>query len=843
MMHAWHTINKEELILILETSEHGLQKQESAKRLAEYGPNELQFDVQSFWSKLLEPFKSVFVLVLAFAAIVSYTTHEKLGTYIILAVLIVNALIFYVQQYMTARVLRTLRRTAEQQCTVLRAGEKQTVSIRELVPGDVVLLSEGQHVPADLRILHEDNIMVDESALTGESLPVEKHGGIVPEHAPLYERHNMLFRGTYVVAGSAIALVVETGMQTEFGAIAHLAAERDVKSPMQHKIERTVSMLIRATAVVAVVVVALAVVRGIELGYAVVFALTVAVAMVPEGLPIALTVTIVFGMRRMAKKKALVRSFRAIEDIGQLTTIATDKTGTLTKNKLSVVDSWQLHSYQPVLPVLAHAIGDHTNINDPLDHAFVQFMKKKSHRSVGLLLRTYPFDQSIRMSGAAWGLSKGAEKLTVSIKGAPEHILRLSDLSVEERHAAESKMHHYASQGYRVIALAVADLSALPSKLDELTTRKLTFVGFVACADELRPEAKSAIASAQRAGITVRLITGDHFETAFNIAHMLRIATDRSQVANGHELPSDDAAIAAFVKTKTVFARVLPNDKFRILKALQTDEIVGMTGDGVNDVPALSNAHVGIAMGSGSDIAKDASDMVLLDNNFATVIRGVHEGRIVYNNIRRMVLYLLSATFSEVLTLVLALLLGIPLPLTAVMVLWVNLITDTALVIPLGLEPAEGDEMKKRPRSPNEPLLTRMFITRIVLVGITGAIVTLIPFYALITAGYDELYAQTVAFMVLIALQWVNAFNVRSERVSLFQRAKVINYKMIVGLGIAFVLQMLVMFGPLGVLFNIQPVAIAHLLIPVLVAVIALTVVVEIHKYILRKTIPANANI
>lgn len=842
-MHAWHTINKEELILILESSAHGLQNQEAAKRLAEYGPNELQFDVQSFWSKLIEPFRSVFVLVLAFAGIVSYITHEKLGTYIILAVLIVNALIFYVQQYMTARVLRTLKRTAEQQCTVLRAGEKHTIIIRELVPGDVVLLSEGQHIPADLRVLHEDNIMVDESALTGESLPVEKHGGVVPEHAPLYERHNMLFRGTYVIAGSATALVVETGMQTEFGAIAHLAAERDTKSPMQHKIERTVAILIRATAIVAVIVVALAVFRGIEIGYAVVFALTVAVAMVPEGLPIALTVTIVFGMRRMAKKKALVRTFRAIEDIGQLTTIATDKTGTLTKNKLSVVDAWQLHAFLPVLPVLTHAIGDVNSVTDPLDLAFVSYVKANAFHGSGLLQRSYPFEQSLRMSGAAWGTSKGNNTLTISLKGAPEHILRLSDLTSEERHSAESKMHQYASQGYRVIALAVTSLDSLPEKLESVTKNKLTFVGFVACADELRPEAKGAIKAAQKAGITVRLITGDHYETAFNIAHMLNIATNRSQVASGHELPRDDEKLAVFVKTKTVFARVLPNDKFRILKALQTDQIVGMTGDGVNDVPALSNAHVGIAMGSGSDIAKDASDMVLLDNNFATVIRGVNEGRIVYNNIRRMVLYLLSATFSEVLTLITALLLGIPLPLTAVMVLWVNLITDTALVIPLGLEPAEGDEMKKKPRSPQEPLLTRMFVTRILLVGITGAIVTLIPFYALISAGYGVLYAQTVAFMVLIALQWVNAFNVRSERVSLFKRARVINYKMIIGLGIAFVLQMLVMFGPLGVLFNIQPVALTHLLIPVLIAVTALTIVVEIHKYILRKTIPSNAHI
>lgn len=839
-MHAWHTVSKDELFQILETNDHGLQKQEASKRLAEYGPNELSFDTQSLLSKLLEPFRSIFVVVLAFAALVSFATHEQLGGYIILAVLVINALIYYVQQYMTARVLRSLSRTAEQQATVLRGGIKQEVPIRNLVPGDILLLSEGQHIPADVRVLHDDNIMVDESALTGESLPVEKQAGVVSMNSPLYERHNMLFRGTYVIAGAATVLVVETGMQTEFGAIAHLAAERDVKSPMQHKIDRTVTLLIRATAVVSVVVLILSLIRGIEMSYALVFALTVAVSMVPEGLPIALTVTVVFGMRRMAKKRALVRTFRAIEDIGQLTTIATDKTGTLTKNKLSVVESWEIHAYQPVLPVLAHAIGDHSNVSDPLDNAFVQYVNDNKHTQKGLLLQSYPFEQSLRMSGAAWGVHKGTERVTLSIKGAPEHILRLSKLSHEERHAAESKLHHYASQGHRVIAIAVVELKKMPEKLEDIADLTFNFVGFVACADELRPEAKSAIKAAQKAGITVRLITGDHYETAFNIAHLLDIAADRSQVISGHELPEDDDALAALVKTKTVFARVLPNDKFRILKALQVDQIVGMTGDGVNDVPALSNAHVGIAMGSGSDIAKDASDMVLLDNNFATVIRGVKEGRVVYNNIRRMVLYLLSTTFIEVLTLITALLAGLPLPLTAVMILWVNLVTDTALVIPLGLEPPEGDEMKKPPRKPTEPLLTRMFISRIIIVGIAGAIVTLIPYYLLIRAGYSEPYAQTVAFMVIIVTQWVNAFNVRSETQSIFKRARVVNSKMIIGLGIAFALQMVVMFGPLGVLFDIQQVSITQLIASVAVASVVLIGVVEIHKYILRKTISNN---
>ncbi len=835
MMRAWHTVPNEELYHLLETSEGGLQKQEAAKRLAEYGANELSFDAQSLWKRIIEPFKTIFVAVLSVAAVISIMTGKPLSAYIIGAVLIINAVIAYIQDYATTRVLRALKKTAEQKATVLRGGEQLEIPVRELVPGDIMLLSEGQQVPADIRILHEDNIQADESALTGESLPLAKSAGVLAEDTPLYGRHNMLFRGTYVVSGTAQAMVVETGMQTEFGAIAHLTSQREVKSPVQQKIDKTITMLLRVTAVVAVLVLALSLVRGIDIGYALTFAMTVAVSMVPEGLPIALTVTVVFGMRRMAKKKALVRSFRAIEDIGLLTTIATDKTGTLTKNKLSVIDSWEYTKREPVLPVLAHAIGDHEAISDPLDKAFFEYVKAKKERTSGILQQMYPFEQGVRMSGAAWATGKGTGKLLLSVKGAPEHILRQSHLSARERHDAESHMHRFAAEGYRVIAVATLELKRLPEKLEDLVGHKFRFVGFVACADELRPEAKGAIAAAQRAGITIRLITGDHYETAFNIARMLNIAEHRNQIVSGHDLPENDDELAELVKTKTVFARVLPNDKFRILKALQKTEIAAMTGDGVNDVPALSNAHVGIAMGSGSDIAKDAADMVLLDNNFASTIKAINEGRTVYNNIRRMLFYLLSTTLGAVLTLISALIIGLPLPVTAVMILWVNLVTDTALVIPLGLEPPEGDQMKQKPRKPDEPMLTAAYIVRMIIVGITMAVATLGTFAYFLDQGYSELYAQTVAFLVLIVVQWANAWNARSERQSLLTRAKVLNKPMILGLTIAFVLQLLVMFGPLGALFDIQPVALVHLAIPVVVSMIAIILVVEIHKYFVRR--------
>jgi len=835
-MRAWHTLPKQELYKLLETGDHGLQKQEAAKRFAEYGPNELDFAGKSLLKKIIEPFASIFVAVLAAAALISLFTHEQLNAVIIGAVLVINACVFWVQEYTTSRVLRALRRTAEQHVTVVRGGKHIEIPARELVPGDILLLGEGQQVPADARVLHDDNMQIDESALTGESLPLEKQAGVLPDETPLYGRRNMVFRGTYVISGTAELLVVETGMQTEFGAIAHLAAQRDVKSPVREKIDRTISILIRVTGVVALLVFFLTWLRGISFEEGLIFAMTVGVSMVPEGLPIALTVTVVFGMRHMAKKNALVRSFRAIEDIGLLTTIATDKTGTLTKNKLSVVDTWELESKDPTLPVLAKAIGDTEGISDPLDKAFAEFVAKKKQRSTGLLLQTFPFEQAIRMSGAAWASGKGAKDIVLSIKGAPEHIIRQSKLTTEQKHTVESKLHQYAANGYRVIGVATLKVSKYTEKLEETIPGKLDFVGFVACADELRPEAKGAIAEAHKAGIRVCLITGDHYETAFNIAHTLNLAESRSQVISGHDLPEDDDKLIEVVKDKTVFARVLPDDKFRILKALQANGVVSMTGDGVNDVPALSNAHVGVAMGSGSDIAKDAADMVLLDNNFATIIKGIAEGRKTYNNIRRMLFYLLATTLGEVLTMIAALLIGLPLPVTAVMILWVNLVTDTALVIPLGLEPAEGDEMTYPPRKPGSPILTPAYLVRIVIVGVIMAGGTLGSFAWLLHEGYSEAYAMTIAFMTLIVVQWANALNARSNRQSLFKRIRVRNTPMVIGLTLAITLQMLVMFGPLGGLFGIEPVAIKHILISGITIVIAVIGAVEIQKYFLRRT-------
>lgn len=826
----WYKETAEKLFEILETSNKGLETSEVKKRLKKYGYNQLNIKKDPFWRVIIEPFRSIFIGVLAVAAIVSLLSHESLDAMIIFAIILVNAIIFYTQQYATNKVLRTLKKHTIQHIKVIRNNTKTTISSAELVPGDVIILSEGERVPADARIIHTESLQVNESSLTGESVPLQKHASTLENTKPLYEQDNMVFQGTYIISGTAHALVVETGSRTEFGKIAELATDDKSKSPVQAKIDNLVTLLIKVVGILSILVFVLSLMRGIPADESVRFALALAVSAVPEGLPVALTVIIVLGMRRMAKQKALVRSFKAIEDIGLITTIATDKTGTLTKNHLKVVDSWSVGKFD-VKEYATLTLDPNDDLSDPLDIAILESLPRPQRKYADL---TFPFELSTRMSGTYI-----KEDENIYIKGSPEHILNLSDTSKHHHHDAESKMHELASKGYRVIAIAKYKVGKhkLPKGLDEIPKNSLEFIGFIAFADELRPEAKGAIRAALNAGISVRLITGDHYETAYNIGNHIGLATHHNQVIQGVDLPKSDKELAVAIQNKTIFARILPEDKFKILKALKQTEITAMTGDGVNDVPALANAHVGIAMGSGSDIARDAGGIVLLDDNFATIIKAIAEGRKIFDNIRRMLFYLLSTSLGEVLTMIIALSFGLPLPLTAIQILWINLVTDTAMVIPLGLEPEEEGHMERPPREPKDPLLNKILLTRMLVVALTMAFVTIALVLYLNNQGHSVQYIQTIAFMALISAQWMNAFNARSELKSSFSRIKTINRGLFVGLTIAISLQALVMFGPLKSVFGIVNVPLSSLVISSGVMMLLVLAVAEIHKLIYRTKI------
>lgn len=816
------------------SNEDGLSYASVKKAEKQYGLNLLEIKGDPLWRKIIEPFASAFVIILLVAAGISVVAEEYLDGAVVMGVILINAVISWVQQYSTERVLRALKKQTEQKVSVIRQGNEQVVDAHELVPGDIILLDEGQKVPADGRLLEAENLSVNESILTGEAVPVHKHTSHIGSDTPTYKQLNMVFQGTFITAGSARALVVATGNQTEFGRIAKLAKPEGL-APMQVKINKLVSLIVKAAVGVSATIFILSLIRGLPADEALRFMLTMAVSAVPEGLPVALTVILVIAMRNMAKEKALVRSMHAIENLGLVTVIATDKTGTLTENILRVQDVWATEGVsQPMMKMYsrmsANIFGD-SHVSDPLDVALREHTEKTDIPNTMKFLRQFSFSQELLMSGSLWQEGKHYE---LYVKGAPEHLLHQAKLSKKDRSKAESELHKLASSGSRVIAVAGAKLKKPIQNLEEFSGQ-LEFYGFVGVADSLRREAAGAIAEAQAAGIDVKMITGDHFETAFHIGKELGLTKHPREVFNAEEKPKLSALSVSAVNKNAVFARILPERKLHILKNLKKKNIVAMTGDGVNDVPALSSADVGVAMGSGSDIAKESGDIVLLDDNFNTIVSAVRSGRVVYANIRKMLFYLFSTSLGESLTMVGALVVGLPLPVTAIQILWINIVTDTAMVLPLGLDPAEDDVMKYTPRKVKAPLLDRIMITRLILMGATLAITTLSVFWY-VNQTHSYAYAQAIAFTMLVTGQWAKAQVARSEKISVFKRILTPNPAQLIGYIVAFFLQWLVLFGPLRSVFHIPQIKFSDLLIPVAIVTSAVVLVGEVHKLITKNS-------
>ncbi len=829
----------------MSSSIDGISKHEASKRLTQYGPNEITLKGEPLWKKLVEPFANVFMAVLFVAVLISFWHHAVLDAIIILVIMVTSATIYYVQRFSTERILRTLQKKTGREVEVIRGGESLAVDASELVPGDVVKLAEGDKVPADLRLLEADSLRADEAMLTGESVPVSKNTDVLGGKKEVYEQANTLFQGSFIVSGSAIGVVVYTANNTEFGRIAALTgkAPDSVSSPVQKKIDKLITYIIAVIAAVAIGAFILALVRGIEMTEALRLVIALSVSAVPESLPIAISVILVLGMRRMAAKKALVRSMNAIETIGVITTIATDKTGTLTKNELSVQETWQPSWSDHHLPTVVHKTINHHGEKsaDPLDIALISFTAAEGTVELkGEPISKLPFDQSLAMSGNVWH-HRGKHELVV--KGAPEQMIMRSDLTRPQMSEINQAVTQLTSQGYRVIAIATSPLEKSLENFQELHPKhKLKFAGLIAVADTLRPSARRAIAAARGAGVSVRMITGDHLETAYTIGVKLGLVDSREQVFDSRLMVDmTDSQLAKVAQNARVFSRVTPENKFRILKVLRLKEVTAMTGDGVNDVPALANADVGVAMGSGSQIAKDAGDIILLNNDFAGIVRAMREGRIIFSNIRRMLTYLLATNIGEVMVTLAALVLGMPMPLAPIQILWINLVTDTTMVIPLGLEPGEKSVMKRKPIDPKAPILGKYMISRIVLMALSMATLALV-LYSVYSQQYGTAYGQTIVFVALVAVQWANAFNARSTYDSLFTRLKVWHGPFWAGITIAVTMQCLALFGPLQHALHVNPVAIGDIFIATLIAFAVAIIPVEIHKWIGRRLLHHGKN-
>lgn len=814
-----------------EADRNGLSNEEVSARQQEFGPNALTPKKESWLKRLVEPFANAFVLVLLFALGLSLIEGEPVDAAIIAVIVGVNAIIYYFQQYSVGKVLATLKQQDIALAEVIRGGQNLQIPSDQLTYGDIVRIEEGMKVPADGRIIEANQIQADEALLTGESLPVHKQAEPVEGDLRVYDQRNMLFKGTYVKSGSGLLLVTGIGNETELGGITALAAQADMgRSPIERKIDDLTKKLIIGISIAAVFALALAIYRGIAFEEALRFSLVIVVSAVPEGLPVALTIVLLLSARRMAKVKALVKKMSSIETMGAITLIATDKTGTITQNKLSVADKHTTHgtphTFDEVVRASLNVDGDHAA--DSLDQILLDSVPGVAMPATWRKVAEFPFNQQLRVSGVVWRHGQG---YSLYIKGAPEQVL--SHCSPHHRADAQvmRALESFTSRGYRTIAFAHADFSAAPTELNEQSLKAMSFDGFVGMADELRPHVAEAVAEAQRAGVKVVMLTGDHVNTAGFIASQVGIAATREQVSDSRVLsrgnPDD---IRATLQGTRVFGRVLPEHKYALLKATKNYEITAMTGDGVNDIPALVEADAGIAMGSGTDAAKDASDIVLLDDNFHTLVSAIRVGRTALANIRKMVVYLMGTSGGEVLTMLAALVLGIPLPVAAIQILWINLVTDGVSVIPLGLSPPESRQMQGKPRHPAASLLNVRQVTRILTMAITMCITVLIIFRMNLDKGQD--YAQTLAFLSLIVAQWANAFNVNFEYKSWIYNFIRPNKKLWAAIVFSTLLQLAVFLTPFGEFLHVVPVELKDALVAIIVPVVAVLLVVDLHKFV-----------
>ncbi|MCL2094966.1 cation-transporting P-type ATPase [Candidatus Saccharibacteria bacterium] len=825
--------------------DQGLSRARAARIREKVGPNALKVKTDPLWRKILEPFIDVFMCILLVALVLSVIRGEIFDGIIIGVIIGVNVAIFYFQSWSTAKILRNLKKQNLQDVSVVREGKTIWLPATELVPGDIIHLVEGEKVPADARVIGEHAVTVDEAILTGESRRIQKTSRKMREDdLEIYEQANMLFAESFIVSGEVTAVVVRTGSETEFGRIADLAQVDLVQlSPMQKKINQLIKLTAIVVGVVAVLVLCLELWNGMSLAESFNVIMAMTVSAVPEGLPVVISVVLVLGMRRMAKKKVLVTNMRAVETMGTINVICTDKTGTLTENKLSVQEVWAPKGNRSLLNfALRAAVIEGRGPSDPLDVAMLNYLEPQGEdnivASVGVRRGetvndfthegTFPFEQRLSMSGNLWK-SKG--KYLLVVKGAPEQILARCDLSAKQDEAAAEELALLTNKGYRVIALGLAKLDGKISSFARLRQDgDWQFAGFMAIADGLRPESKGAIAVARHAGVSVRMITGDHFDTAYTIGKKLGLVKNHSEIMDCREMEVlTDDELHKQIQGIYVFSRVTPEQKFRLLQIFERDNITAMTGDGVNDVPALTKAHIGLAMGSGSSIARDAGDIVLLDDNFKSVNEAMREGRTIVENIKRVSVYLFATNSAEMLTVVGALLLGLPLPLLPIQMLWVNVVTDSCLVIPLGLEKPESNVMEQAPNAADAPLLSRVMVFRMLLMAVSMMLFALSVYMFFIPRlGYAA--AGTMTFIALVAIQIAFVFNMRSNYESIFKRIRVLSWPMMAGLLASLFAQWLAFATPFGRLLQIQEVPLWSAVIVVGLAIVTATTVVEVHK-------------
>ncbi len=849
MNEQWYNQGPEETLQRFDSRRAGLTADEIEARLLRYGPNRLKSRKKTPpWLVFLGQFLSPLIYVLLVAVAISFIVGHFMDAWVILGILVLNAVIGFAQETRAEKAMEALIRMAAPQASVRRAGSIRNITAREIVPGDIIILETGDKVPADARLIEVSNLKVNEATLTGESVPVDKHTMSLSGELTVSERKNMVFMGTVVTYGRATAVVVKTGMATEIGRIATGIQEvKPEKTPLQKSISKLSRYIIGLFLVICVLLVIVGLIRGMEWMEVFLLAVAAAVSAIPEGLPAVVTVVLAMGMRFMAHRNAVIRRLVAVETLGSATVICSDKTGTLTLNQMMVrrifaggrwvevtgegyapegeyyrdgrrVDMWNEPALELHLRIGALCNDasltmedeqSYSIFGDPTEGALV-VAAAKAGMNREKLDRTFPRLDEIPFQSEKFYMAtlhpRDGGRIAY-VKGAAEKLLSMSkycyrgseivpliEADIESILQAGDAM---AGEAMRVIATACVNLPGDLEDLEEEHLRgNLVFVGLSGMADPPREEAKEAIRLCKQAGIKVIMITGDNRITAESIARQLELPEGKA--ISGNELREmSDEVLSAQVESVSVFARIEPVQKLRIVNALKgRGHVVAMTGDGVNDAPALKTANIGIAMGiTGTDVAKEACDMTLADDNFATVVAAVDEGRAIFNRLRNVIFLLLSTNIGELLALVLSILFIGKAPLLAVQIIWVNLVTDTASAIPLGLEPKSGDELKQPPRHPGVGILFPGQVMRVIFMAVyMGAGITLIFNWAQARMSIEE--ARTVAFCAMVTFEWFRAFNARSDEHTVFKLGILRNRWLVGAISLAIVLQLAVVYVP-----------------------------------------------
>ncbi|NMW85189.1 calcium-translocating P-type ATPase, PMCA-type [Peptoniphilus sp. AGMB00490] len=857
MEKNWYNQSPDETLKNLSTTkEKGLSHEEAQNRLQEYGENALEAEKKkSFGEKLKEQILDPMIIILIAAAIVSVFVGEALDAGIIIAIVIVNAFLSIYQEGKAEEAIEALQKMSSPKAKVIRDGEDEEVDSNKLVPGDIIVLETGDIVPADLRLIESSNLKIDESSLTGESVAVEKHyDAEYSGKMEIGDRENLAYSSTIVTYGRGMGVVIETGHNTEIGKIAtSIATVGEEQTPLQRKLAKLSKTLGILVIVICAVVMAVGLLYKHDPLDMFMTAISLAVAAVPEGLPAIVTIVLSIGMGKMAEKNAIVKKLLAVETLGTTTVICSDKTGTLTQNEMTVVKVFTDENVYDVsgtgyvpegdvtkkeevitidddenLKILSSIAaltndaklkvkdGEASITGDPTEGALLTFAEKAGNGLENLYkkfdrLEEIPFDSDRKMMTTFH--DKIFDEIASFTKGAPDVVLdRCSkiliggkEVELDEKLKKEvlDKNSEFARSALRCLGYAYRKHKTLPSKLtSEIVEKDMVFVGLTGMIDPSRPEVKDAIKECKSAGIRPIMITGDYLETGLAIAKDLGIAKSDDEAIMGRELNEmSETELREIVKKKSVFTRVSPENKVQIVTALKENgHITAMTGDGVNDAPAIKKADIGIAMGiTGTDVAKNTAEVILTDDNFATIVNAVEEGRIIYSNIKKFVAYLLSCNLGEVLIVLISILMNLPVPLIPIQLLWLNLVTDSFPALALGVEKGEADIMKEKPRDPDEPILDTEIKITVAIQSIAITVATLLAYFiGLKWYGMGEglHHARTMAFSTLIICELLRSYTARSIDKTVFEIGVFTNKKLVMATVFSFLLMLVVIYVP-----------------------------------------------